>query len=147
MPIGIPGELYVSGAGVGRGYLNRPELTDERFIVNPFNERKADKLYKTGDLVRRLSNGDLEYLGRTDAQVKIRGFRIELGEIEAGVGSTLRQCRRLCAMRRRMQQRSTKGRPKAKTKIEDLKSDKRLVAYVVLKQEAAAPTLGIEEFS
>ncbi|WP_345027411.1 amino acid adenylation domain-containing protein [Flavivirga jejuensis] len=79
-PIGIPGELYVSGVGVARGYLNRPELTQDRFIQNPFKE--ASRLYRTGDLARWLSNGNMEYLGRIDNQVKIRGFRIELGEIE-----------------------------------------------------------------
>lgn len=82
VPIGVPGELYVGGAGVGRGYLNQPELTAERFIPNPFGER-AQRLYRSGDLVRYLPTRDIEYLGRIDAQVKIRGFRIELGEIEA----------------------------------------------------------------
>ncbi|HWH57599.1 MAG TPA: amino acid adenylation domain-containing protein [Terriglobales bacterium] len=83
MPIGVPGEIYVGGAGVARGYLNRPELTAERFIPDPFQPGQKRRLYKTGDLARRLSNGDLEYLGRIDLQVKIRGFRIELGEIES----------------------------------------------------------------
>ncbi|HET8826740.1 MAG TPA: amino acid adenylation domain-containing protein [Terriglobales bacterium] len=83
MPIGVPGEIYVGGAGVARGYLNRPELTAERFIPDPFRPGTNRRLYKTGDLARRLSNGDLEYLGRIDLQVKIRGFRIELGEIES----------------------------------------------------------------
>ncbi|PHM11385.1 non-ribosomal peptide synthetase [Nostoc sp. 'Peltigera malacea cyanobiont' DB3992] len=80
VPIGVPGEMYVGGEGVTRGYLNRPELAAERFISNPFDK---SKLYKTGDLARYLPNGELEYLGRIDNQVKIRGFRIELGEIEA----------------------------------------------------------------
>ncbi|WP_208612614.1 non-ribosomal peptide synthetase [Xenorhabdus vietnamensis] len=92
MPIGASGELYIGGAGLARGYLNRPELTTERFIDNPF-ATEADKakgytrLYKTGDLVRWLPDGNLEYLGRNDFQVKIRGFRIELGEIESALNA------------------------------------------------------------
>jgi amino acid adenylation domain len=80
VPEGVTGQMYVGGAGVTRGYLNRRELTEERFISSPFS---PSKLYKTGDLARYLSKGELEYLGRIDNQVKIRGFRIELGEIEA----------------------------------------------------------------
>ncbi|MBD2775784.1 non-ribosomal peptide synthetase [Iningainema tapete] len=84
LPTGIPGELYVGGAGLARGYLNRPDLTNERFIPNPFTDFGfSGRLYKTGDRSRYLPNGDLEYLGRIDYQVKVRGFRIELGEIEA----------------------------------------------------------------
>jgi amino acid adenylation domain-containing protein len=86
VPIGVPGELYIGGAGLARGYLNRPELTTERFIRNPFDNQLDARLYKSGDLVRYLPNGDLEYLGRIDQQVKIRGLRIELGEIEAVLG-------------------------------------------------------------
>ena len=81
-PVGVPGEIYVGGAGVARGYLNRPELNAERFIADVFRPGVGHRLYKSGDLARRLPNGDLEYLGRIDQQVKIRGFRIELGEIE-----------------------------------------------------------------
>lgn len=81
VPIGVTGELYVGGASVARGYLNQPKLTSEKFIPNPFIE--GDTLYKTGDLVRRLPDGNLEFIGRIDTQVKIRGFRIELAEIEA----------------------------------------------------------------
>jgi acyl-coenzyme A synthetase/AMP-(fatty) acid ligase/acyl carrier protein len=83
VPIGIKGEMYIGGAGVTRGYLNRPELTAQRFISHSFDNQPNTRLYKSGDLARYLPNGDIEYLGRIDDQVKIRGFRIELGEIEA----------------------------------------------------------------
>jgi len=86
VPIGVPGELYVGGSGVATGYLNRDELTKERFIDDPFSEQPGRKIYKTGDLARYTVNGDIEYLSRIDDQVKIRGFRIELGEIEAALG-------------------------------------------------------------
>src|SRR5207253_10524805 len=82
-PLGIPGEIFVGGPGVARGYLNRPELTAERFIANPFSTDPGSRLYRSGDLARRTSDNDLEYLGRIDLQVKIRGFRVELGEVEA----------------------------------------------------------------
>jgi aspartate racemase len=82
-PVGIPGELYIGGDGLARGYLNRPDLNKEKFISNPFSENSDSRLYKTGDLVRYLPDGNIEFLGRLDNQVKIRGFRIELGEIEA----------------------------------------------------------------
>jgi aspartate racemase len=83
VPIDVPGELYIGGAGLARGYINRPDLTAEKFIKNPFSNNSDARLYKTGDLARYLPDGNIEYLGRIDNQVKIRGFRIELGEIEA----------------------------------------------------------------
>ncbi|WP_139271819.1 non-ribosomal peptide synthetase, partial [Pseudomonas sp. NFACC04-2] len=83
VPLGVPGEIYIGGAGVARGYLNRDDLTAERFLKDPFSTAPNARMYKTGDLGRYLADGNIEYLGRNDDQVKIRGFRIELGEIEA----------------------------------------------------------------
>lgn len=85
VPIGVYGELYIGGIGVAKGYWGRPELTKERFVVNPFSEYSDAKLYKTGDQARFLSDGTIEFLGRLDDQVKIRGYRIEMGEIEAAI--------------------------------------------------------------
>ncbi|BAY66479.1 amino acid adenylation domain-containing protein [Calothrix brevissima NIES-22] len=122
VPIGVSGELYIGGAGVSRGYLNRPELTQEKFIPHPFSPQQGARLYKTGDLARYLSNGNIEYLERSDHQVKIRGFRIELGEIEA-----------LLTQHPQVQVVTVIVR-------EDVPGDKRLVAYIVIKQEPA-PTI------
>jgi amino acid adenylation domain-containing protein len=113
VPIGVPGELHIAGAGLAWGYLNRSELTRERFIPNPFSDKPGAGLYKTGDLARYLPSGDIEYLGRIDHQVKIRGFRIELGEIEA-ILSQHQQVRDVVVIAR-----------------EDQAGNKRLVAYIV----------------
>lgn len=113
VPVGVAGELLIGGEGLAMGYFKRAELTAEKFIAHPFNQTPGARLYKTGDLVRYLPNGDIEFLGRIDHQIKIRGFRIELGEIEAvlrqdpGVGETVVVAR------------------------EDVPGDQRLVAYFV----------------
>jgi acyl-coenzyme A synthetase/AMP-(fatty) acid ligase/acyl carrier protein len=87
VPVGVVGELHMGGAGVTRGYLNAPELTERRYIPDPFSGKPEARLYKTGDLVKRLPDGNIVYLGRMDGQVKIRGLRVELGEIETGLVS------------------------------------------------------------
>ena len=87
LPVGIAGDLYVSGPGLARGYHNRPETTAEKFVTDPFRSEAGARMYKTGDLARYLPNGDIEFAGRTDDQVKIRGYRVELEEIEAVLGA------------------------------------------------------------
>jgi len=144
VPIGIPGELYIGGIGVARGYLNRPELTAKRFIPNPFVETlqllvslpqflypisnvSLPKFYKTGDLVRYLDDGNLEFLGRLDEQVKIRGYRIELGEIE----SLLSQ------------------HPKIKTAVviaQETAANTQLVAYIVFHRNLTLSTAQLRDF-
>jgi amino acid adenylation domain-containing protein len=122
VPIGVPGELHLGGAGLARGYLNRPDLTAEKFLNNPFSEEPGSRLYKTGDLARYLSDGNIEYLGRIDNQVKIRGFRIELGEIETRL-----------AQHAEVQEVAVIAR-------EEPLGDKRLVAYFVPNPPTQGPT-------
>jgi len=86
-PVGVPGEIYVGGEGLARGYLNRTELTAEKFVADPFSRESGARLFRTGDIGRYLNDGNIEYRGRRDTQVKVRGFRIELGEIEAQLAS------------------------------------------------------------
>jgi acyl-coenzyme A synthetase/AMP-(fatty) acid ligase len=80
---GIPGQLYIAGDGVARGYFNNEALTNEKFIANPFSKQTEERMYGTGDLVKWLADGNMEFIGRVDDQVKIRGYRVELGEIES----------------------------------------------------------------
>jgi len=146
VPIGISGEVYIGGVSLARGYINRPDLTSQQFIANPFlnsNELLAlnselqensklkiqnSKLYKTGDLARYLPDGNIEYMGRIDNQVKVRGFRIELGEIETALGQHPNVLKAIVILR------------------EDIPGDKRLVAYVVVSKELEFFTQKLRQF-
>ncbi|MGD9250888.1 MAG: amino acid adenylation domain-containing protein [Desulfobacterales bacterium] len=124
VPVGVAGEAYIGGLGVSRGYLNLPELTAEKFVPHPFSNAPGARLYNTGDLLRYLPDGTMEFLGRRDFQVKLRGFRIELGEVEA----TLR-------LHPAVSEAVVVAR-------EDRPGDKRLVAYVVAPAAERGPSTG-----
>jgi amino acid adenylation domain-containing protein len=128
LPIGIPGELYVGGSGVSRGYLKRPEITNQKFVKNPFDNKNNPKLYKTGDLVCLHPNLDLEYLGRIDFQVQIRGFRVELGEIETVLSSHDSIVQAVVILH------------------EYNSEDKRLIAYIVVKDHTSISRSQIREY-
>ena len=124
-PIGVPGEICIGGDGVALGYLDRPELTADRFVADPFNKKEGARLYRTGDRGRWRNDGLLEHLGRLDFQVKVRGYRIELGEIEAGCNEMNGVTQSIVLAR------------------EDIPGDVRLVAYVTVSEGATVDQAGL----
>ncbi|MBW4617798.1 MAG: amino acid adenylation domain-containing protein [Cyanosarcina radialis HA8281-LM2] len=128
VPIGIPGELYIGGTNLARGYLHRPELTDDRFISNPFSKELGARMYRSGDLVRYLADGNIEFLGRLDRQVKIRGFRVETSEIEAVLSQYPGVKASLVLLR------------------EDEPGNRQLVAYLVTQPELELSTSDLRNF-
>jgi aspartate racemase len=128
VPIGVAGELHIGGIGVAQGYLNRPEMTADKFIADPFSSEPGARLYKTGDLARRLPSGEIEFVGRTDDQVKIRGFRVELGEVEVVLA------------------KHPGVRETAVVAREDVVGDKRLIAYFVAAPKSEITALELRHY-
>jgi natural product biosynthesis luciferase-like monooxygenase protein len=128
LPVGLPGELYIAGTGLALGYFNHPDLTAHRFIPNPYGQMPGARLYQTGDLVRYLGDGGIEFLGRIDQQVKLRGFRIELEEIEAVLNQHHAVAEAVVTIR------------------ESVPGDKRLVAYLVLSPQQVQDDRQLELF-
>ncbi|HEX5885279.1 MAG TPA: amino acid adenylation domain-containing protein, partial [Pyrinomonadaceae bacterium] len=128
VPIGITGEIHVGGVGLARGYLNRPRLTAERFVPDPLSRIPGARLYKTGDMARFLADTEIEFVGRVDQQVKLRGFRIELGEIETVLGQ------------------HPGVRESVVVAREDAPGGKRLIAYVVAREEIAPTTSEMRDY-
>ncbi|MEI6274794.1 MAG: amino acid adenylation domain-containing protein, partial [Prolixibacteraceae bacterium] len=128
VPVGVPGELFIGGVGLSPGYLNMPEITRDRFINNPFPNEQKSKIYKTGDVVRYLDNGDVLFMNRIDNQVKIRGFRIELGEIESALALYETIKNNVVMVR------------------EDSRKEKNLIAYIVQKENTTTDLADLRNF-
>ena len=128
VPVGVRGELFVGGIGVARGYFNRPGLTAERFVPNPFALSPGERMYRTGDVARYLPDGNIEFLGRKDHQIKLRGYRIELGEIETAIG------------------KYSNIKDSVVIAREDKPGDKKLVAYIVPENKAEIDLNNLREF-
>jgi amino acid adenylation domain-containing protein len=142
VPIAVPGEIYIGGVGLARGYLHRPDLTAERFIPHPFSAEPGARLYRTGDLARYLPDGNIEFLGRIDQQIKLRGFRVELGEIE----SVLAQHP---AIDQAVVMARADENPKSEiqnSKSSPLMPEKRLVAYVVARRNGTTSAAELRDF-
>ena len=146
VPVGISGELHIGGDGLARGYVNRPDLTAEKFIPDPFSDESGACLYKTGDMARYLPDGNIEFLGRIDHQVKIRGFRIELGEIEAVLAGHPALQGAVVLVREDEPGDPSASLPSGLSLTVEDKTGKRLVAYVVANQNVVPSTSELRRF-